>query len=337
MHININKFTASTMWTRSYSPISSCYSNSILTSTRLRLLLKEIIYEYTTVYSLHPLTLPGHLVSGTIIPPLYDLIISTYLSYTSNETFLSFDNQIQCCYSTLIQRLTRYLPFDLPRILMDLPCYIYKQIPCSLRCELGNAIVEEIHSILRLNSVSEFINQSHFEKYFQCKICIPSLPNTELPYLLTPDPTNTDVNKPNSYSRNKRYTLHSISQTLWAKSLDSFYIDKLFQELERNAFSPCQARNLSNKVLDSACRLALHRATVDYLHKVLIEDLACLILEVRSEGETDEAATFISFDLSSHSSSTLQHSPSSTYGMLLLNISGVTDSGCWVTFFNLSP
>ena len=235
----------------------------------------------------------------------------------------------------LIQRLAGYLPFDLPRILMDLPCYIYKQIPNSLRCELGNAIIEEIHSVLRRKSVSEFINQSHFERYFRCKICIPSLPSTELPYLLTPASTNKDVNIPKVYSRNKTYTQHNISQTIWAKSLDSFYIDQLFQELQRNAFSPTQARNLSNKVLDSACRLALHRATVDYLHTLLTEDLAGWILEVKNEDKIDEAATFISFDLSFHSSSTLLHSPSSTHGMLLLNISGMAIELGGI--FNLRP
>lgn len=333
MHISIHISITSTMCTHRYAPMLSCYQTPTLTSPRLRLLLREVVYEYISVYSLHPLTLPSLLVRGTIIPPLYDLIISTYLSYTSNETFLSsFDNQIQDCYSVLIQKIARYLPFDLPRLLMDLPCYIYEQIPCSLRCELGNAVLEEIHSVLRRNSVSEFINQSHFEKYFQCKICIPSLPNTELPHLLTPAPTDTDVNKPKVYSRSRSYTQHSISQTLWAKSLDSFYIDKLFQELERSAFFPSQARSLSNKVLDYACRLALHRASVDYLHKMLIEDLASLILEVRSENEIDEAARLISFHLSFHSGSTRLHSPSSTYGMLLLNISDVI---IWHgTFFN---
>ena len=260
------------------------HQNSYQISNRFRLLLKEAISRYVSVYTIHSQVLYTPLDRCKVIPPLYDLILSSFLSHTTDETFLlSFENEMRDRYFEFIHNIAELIPYDIstPRLLLDLPCFLYNQIPSSLKSQLSSAVMDELSESMDTNGY-EFVNQSHFRRYFRCKLCVPSPPSVELPYLLTPASAASAAvySSQHIHGRHKR-TYHSISETVWAKSLNCSYNDMLVKTLQQHAFSHSEATRISDSVFDSAARLALHRATISQLYKLVNEDLVRLIMEIR--------------------------------------------------------
>ena len=287
-------------------------------SHRLRILLKEAISRYVSVYTIHSQVVHTPIDRYKVIPPLYDLIISSFLSHTSNEIFLlSFENEMRDRYFELVHNVAKLIPHDLctPRLLIDLPCFLYSQVPSSLRSQLSSAVMDELSNAMNINSC-EFVNQYHFKKYFRCKLSVLSPPSVELPYLLTPvsgavGSVGAEPRKQPIRARHKR-TYHSISETVWAKSLVCSYNEMLVKALEQHSFSHSEVRRISNNVFDSAARLALHKATISQLYKLIDDDLVRLIMELRmKECSNSKCAANTDCDTCS-SSSTLSDFSSDT-------------------------
>ena len=265
--------------------LSNNVSSPCQISVRLKFLLREAILKYISVYyELPSPTLSEQMSNLKIIPPLYDLVMSTYFSYKSNERYTqSFENEIRNRYYQLIDRVSKFLPSDFPCILLDLPDSLYDEVPYSLRSQLASAVMEEFDVMQWRYSVNGFINQSHFEKYFNCSMTLPQYPIDTIPYLLTPISMYKNIPPARERSDHSSNSIslhhHTISQTIWANSLSCPYIIVLTKVLEGHSFSPCEANNLSHHVFDSAARLALHKATIDGLWNLIGADLFIIVRE----------------------------------------------------------